>query len=114
MNLTPYSSVSAFIAHVRALQSDGQSGTSGNIAARPTLTADSFDEIKRVLDELSEDERLALGLTRASGETKPSDHFVSEGWPAAAGQPSDAASRRRARAELKLHRALVAHGLLAG
>jgi hypothetical protein len=70
------------------------------------------DEIESLLSELSDTERDALGLARLSKDISPDAQLVVEGMPAAAGEPSDAASRRQARAELKLHRILAAHGLL--
>jgi hypothetical protein len=109
MSLKPYSSVSAFIAHYRALRvGSGEGG--GGIAAAPLPAADTQEvlaEGERLLGELSEAERAALGLAQ------PGLAAGSEGRPAAAGLPSDPASRRRARAELRLHRVLAAHGLLA-
>jgi hypothetical protein len=106
MSLKPYSSVSAFIAHYRALRAaSGEGG--GEAAVLPAgRTQEVLEEIERLLGELSEAERDALGLAQ------PGQAAGSEGRPAAAGLPSDPASRRRARAELKLHRVLTAHGLL--
>jgi hypothetical protein len=97
MTLTPYSSVSAFIAHCRVLR--GGDGPARN-------------EIEGLLAELSEADRNALGLGQPYGNTTEHSSFPVDESSAAVGQPSDAASRRRARAELKLHRVLIAHGLL--
>lgn len=109
MSLTPYSSVSAFIAHCRALHDVG-----GDTAASPTPSESAaLDEIERLLSELSKDERDALGFARLGESGGRPDPMASEGSSATAGQPSDAVSRRRSRAELKLHRVLTAHGLLA-
>jgi hypothetical protein len=97
MSLTPYSSVSAFIAHCHVLRA---------------TDSPARDEIERLLAELSDADRDALGLGQVSDDTEMQPSLASDQLPAAAGQPSDAASRRRARAELKLHRLLAAHGLL--
>ena len=93
----PYSSVRAFIAHGRVLRAaDGP----------------ARDEIERLLAELSQADRDALGLGQPSDDTTLDSSAASDELPASAGQPSDAASRRRARAELKLHRVLASHALL--
>ncbi|HEX4210004.1 MAG TPA: hypothetical protein VHY56_06400, partial [Candidatus Binataceae bacterium] len=89
MSLKPYSSVSAFVAHYRALRASGEEGCSGEAAA-PSLAGEAqqaLAESERLLEELSEAERAALGLAQ-------SGIAGSEGRPAAAGLPSDPASRR--------------------
>jgi hypothetical protein len=110
MKLTPYSSVSAFVAHARALNAANQGTTGNGDAGGSAMTTDALNEINDVLSGLSAVEREALGVAQSA---PTSHHLASDGCSAAAGHPSDAASRRRARAELKLHHALVALGLLA-
>jgi hypothetical protein len=114
MSLTPYSSVSAFVAHCRVLHEGGEGGTGRrDAAARPSLPdSPTLDEIEPLLAEMSEAERDALGLAQPPKDATMDAPLAAEGMPAAAGQHSDAASRRSARAALKLRRVLAAHGLL--
>jgi hypothetical protein len=117
MTLVPYSSVSAFIAHCRALRAKALEGTPvSDTAARPLSPSDAevLDEIERLLSELNEAERETLGLAQLDS-SGPRAFTIRDGpddCSAEAGQPSTSVSRRRARAELKLHRLLAAHGLL--
>ena len=88
MKLHTYSSLAAFIAHydlLRAAQAD-------SIAISNPDDATKLAAMERIIGDLNDDDRSALTATTASGD----------------------AGRRRARAELKLRRVLVARGLLAG
>jgi hypothetical protein len=116
MTLAPYSSVSAFTAHCRALRTKRAEATGEAAAARPFSSSDAeaLDEIERLLSELSAVERDTLDLAQlnASGSQSSTIRDGPEASSGEAGQPSSSVSRRRARAELKLHRVLAAHGLL--
>ncbi|HUN57622.1 MAG TPA: hypothetical protein VMU41_05870, partial [Candidatus Binataceae bacterium] len=81
MSLKPYSSMSAFIAHYRAMRSAlGVGGSGVAAAALPMTDQQALDEIERLLGELSEAERTVLGLAQ-------SGMAGSEGRPAMAGLP---------------------------
>ena len=89
MKRRAYSSLAAFLAHYRALSAAARSGV-----ARPTTLGGGERELLAAMEDalaaLSPEERMAL--LAESGES--------------------AVARRRARAELKLRRVLVARALL--
>ena len=91
MNLRPYSSLAAFLAHYAALRSARDARAGVENAAAPDDAA-ILDEMERVLAGLSTVDRDALRDA----------------------SPAAAARRHRDRAQIHLHRLLAAHGLFAG
>jgi hypothetical protein len=96
MKLRTYSSLAAFIAHyetLRATHADLAHAGVANPNDAATLAA-----MESIVCELSPADREALREASSSTDA----------------HPSGTATRHGARAELKLHRLLAAHGLLAG
>jgi len=91
MKLNPYSSVSAFLAHYEALRAArDEGGTSLTPGEEQALEA-----MELLLRELSAADRDAVSSAQPQADAAPS-----------------AEARRRARAELKLHRLLAEYSLL--
>ena len=100
MKLRTYSSLAAFMAHYdifRAAHADGARAADSGVP-KPADAA-TLTEMERIIAELSAADRAAL-----ANDTTPVADAISSG----------AATRHRARAELKLRRLLAAHGILAG
>ncbi|MGH7984732.1 MAG: hypothetical protein ACREQX_00365 [Candidatus Binataceae bacterium] len=97
--INSYTSITAFLAYCRVLKSACADGT---IASEERACLAAMERL--IAAALSERERGALGLTQSSATAISHDD-----------KPADQqATRRRARAELKLHRALAEQGVLTG
>jgi ferric-dicitrate binding protein FerR (iron transport regulator) len=96
MKLSTYSSLAAFIAHYETLRAIHSDVARANVAS-PDHDA-ALAAMESIVDELSPADRDALRDASSSSGANS----------------SRAAARHRARAELALHRALAARGLLAG
>jgi hypothetical protein len=98
-----YSSITAFVAHYRALSDAAQNSAPLRADERAYL-----QEMEGLLrNALTESERDELGLS-----PRPRSAQKIGGPSAGDGRSGNQAARRRARAQLKLHHALAARGIL--
>lgn len=106
--LRQYSSISAFLAHYRALSGAARRPADAVAPLNPEERT-SLAEMERLMGELAPAERDLLAEAEAGAADASKTASVA---PASAA--ASALRRRRDRAELKLARVLAAHGILTG